>query len=82
MEAKYMALGQAAKESAWLKKLLEEIGFHKQNKLILIHSNNQGALTLTKNPMFHTRTKHTNILTKVLSKDKHSRFVLNMGLKD
>jgi hypothetical protein len=60
-EAEYMALGQATKESVWLKKLLEEIGYHQRAEPILIHSDNQGALALTKNPTFHARTKHIDI---------------------
>src|SRR4051812_10224170 len=60
-EAKYMALGQAMKELIWLKRLLEEVGFHKQTEPIQIHSNNQGALALTKNPTFYARTKHIDI---------------------
>jgi len=56
-----MALGQTTKESIWLKRLLEEIGFHKQTEPIQIHSDNQGALALTKNPTFHAHTKHIDI---------------------
>src|SRR4051812_18003506 len=56
-----MALGQAMKESVWLKKLLKEIGYHQQAEHVLIHSDNQGILALTKNLTFHTRTKHIDI---------------------
>jgi hypothetical protein len=60
-EAEYLALGQAAKESIWLKKLLTELGFHQKDRPIEINSDNQGAIALTKNPTFHARTKHIDI---------------------
>ena len=60
-EAEYMALGQATKESAWIKRLLVEIGFHQQNQPAKILSDNQGAISLTKKLMFHSQTKHIDI---------------------
>src|SRR6184192_3086251 len=60
-EAEYMALRQATKESIWLKRLLKEVSFHQRTEPIQIHIDNQGALALTKNPTFHTCTKHIDI---------------------
>ena len=59
-EAEYMALAQAVKEGIWLNRLLGEIG-HSPRLPITIHSDNQGAIDLTKNSMYHSRTKHIDI---------------------
>ncbi len=62
-EAEYMAQTQAAKEAIWLTRLLSEldIGFGLPTKPILIKADNQGAIALTKDPRFHSRTKHIDI---------------------
>ncbi len=58
-----MAQTQAAKEAIWLTRLLSElnIGFGLPTKPILIKADNQGAIALTKDPRFHSRTKHIDI---------------------
>ncbi|GKE08336.1 hypothetical protein Tco_1411887 [Tanacetum coccineum] len=50
-EAEYMALIEAVKESIWLKGLLIE----------LVNCDNQSAIHLLRNAMFHERTKHINV---------------------
>jgi Reverse transcriptase (RNA-dependent DNA polymerase) len=59
-EAEYIAICNATKEAIYLKGLLEEIGYLKQEN-IPIFSDNNGAILLSKNPIFHNRTKHINI---------------------
>jgi hypothetical protein len=59
-EAEYMAATQAVKEAMWLKQLLSEMGFT-QSQGVVIHSDNQGCIALTKNPAYHSRTKHIDI---------------------
>ncbi|PSR74294.1 hypothetical protein PHLCEN_2v9956 [Hermanssonia centrifuga] len=60
-EAEYIALTHAAKEAIWLHHLLNEV-FPKQFKLpITVYSDNQGAIALSKDDRFHTRTKHIDI---------------------
>jgi transposase InsO family protein len=59
-EAEYMAATQATKESLWLKQLLGELGLV-QSQPVLIRSDNQGCIALTKNPAYHSRTKHIDI---------------------
>ncbi|PSR82394.1 hypothetical protein PHLCEN_2v6085 [Hermanssonia centrifuga] len=60
-EAEYIALTHAAKEAIWLHHLLDKV-FPKRFKLpITIYSNNQGAIALSKDDRFHTRTKHIDI---------------------
>jgi hypothetical protein len=56
-EAEYIAINLSAKEAMFIKALLLELGFYKQNKLP-IYTDNNGALLLAKNPVFHERTKH------------------------
>ncbi|PSS10995.1 hypothetical protein PHLCEN_2v3346 [Hermanssonia centrifuga] len=55
-KAKYIALTHAAKEAIWLYHLLDKVS-HKRFKFpITIYSDNQGAITLSKDDKFHTRT--------------------------
>jgi hypothetical protein len=60
LKAEYMALTQAMKEAIWLKNYLINIGAHIDSPLIL-HGDNQGSLTLAKNPVYHALTKHIDI---------------------
>ena len=59
-EAEYMALCQAVKEGIWLDHLLNEIGYSSTHPLI-INSDNKGGIALSKNSVYHARTKHINI---------------------
>jgi len=59
-EAEYRAMAQAASEVTWLVRLLEELGIHDLT-LVQLHCDNQSALHIAKNPVFHERTKHTEI---------------------
>ena len=56
-EAEYIAINAVIKEAVYIKALLEELGYYKQNKFP-IYTDNNGALLLAKNPIFHERTKH------------------------
>ncbi|XP_050460197.1 uncharacterized protein LOC126856068 [Cataglyphis hispanica] len=61
-EAEYMALTKAAKETVYLRNLLEEMCYmERQSKPITIYCDNQGAQKLMLNPMYHSRTKHIDI---------------------
>jgi hypothetical protein len=71
-EAEYMALYAAAQEVLWLRRLLQDLRVidHKATK---IWQDNQGTIALTKNPMFHARTKHIDIkyhFTRSMIEDK------------
>ena len=59
-EAEYYSLGIACQEGVWLKQLCQEI-FMTFNKSILIFSDNTGAVALSENPVFHSRSKHIDI---------------------
>ncbi|GJU90611.1 retrovirus-related pol polyprotein from transposon TNT 1-94, partial [Tanacetum coccineum] len=58
-EAEYMALTEAVKEAIWLRGLLEELGV--ELNIVAINCDNQGAIHLSQNHVFHERTKHINV---------------------
>ncbi|GJT00374.1 retrotransposon protein, putative, ty1-copia subclass [Tanacetum coccineum] len=58
-EAEYIALTEAVKESIWLKGLLIELGVNLRS--VVVNCDNQGAIHLLRNAMFHERTKHINV---------------------
>lgn len=59
-EAEFIASCEAAKEAIWLKRLLAELepGF---NKAVPLKCDNQLAIQLVKNPVFHQRKKHIDV---------------------
>nr|XP_043629740.1 uncharacterized mitochondrial protein AtMg00810-like [Erigeron canadensis] len=59
-EAEYRAMAAAAAEITWLIRLLEEFGVTGL-KPVTLHCDNQSALHVAKNPVFHERTKHIEI---------------------
>jgi len=60
-EAEFMAATEAAKQAIWLKELMVEI-MNKEDKKVVLKIDNKSAIALTKNPVFHGRSKH--ILSK------------------
>ena len=60
VEAEYMALSVATQEAIWLRQLQEELGVTEAGPT-LIYEDNQGAISMAKNPVFHKRTKHVQI---------------------
>nr|GEX17404.1 aspartyl-tRNA synthetase [Tanacetum cinerariifolium] len=58
-EAYYMALTEAVKESIWLKGLLIELEVNLRS--MVVNYDNQSAIHLSRNAMFHERTKHINV---------------------
>ena len=67
-EAEYMSLAAATQEAIWLKRFVEELKIYAE-EAVLIHQDNQGAIALVKNPVFHQRTKHHFVREKVEDKD-------------
>ncbi|GJX38401.1 retrovirus-related pol polyprotein from transposon TNT 1-94 [Tanacetum coccineum] len=59
IEAEYMALTEAVKETIWLRGLLEELGV--ELNTMAVNCDNQGAIHLSRNHVFHERTKHINV---------------------
>ncbi|KAG8492460.1 hypothetical protein CXB51_009588 [Gossypium anomalum] len=58
-EAKYMAITEACKEAIWLKGLFSELNEDLQINTVFCDS--QSAIFLTKDQMFHERTKHIDV---------------------
>ena len=56
-EAEFMAATDAAKQAIWLQDLLEEIT-GTESKKVSIMIDNKSAIALTKNHVFHGRSKH------------------------
>nr|KYP55800.1 Retrovirus-related Pol polyprotein from transposon TNT 1-94 [Cajanus cajan] len=66
-------MASATCELIWLKQLLKELRFGKVTQMTLI-CDNQAALHIASNPVFHKRTKHIDInchfiREKILSRD-------------
>lgn len=59
-EAEYIALSTAAKEAVYLRRLLKEVGCNRKDP-ILLKGDNMSAIQISKNPVFHKRTKHIEI---------------------
>ena len=60
MEAEYMALTEVVKKALWLLGLVFELNDAKQ-RFIRVFCDNQSALQLTKNQVFHERIKHIDV---------------------
>nr|GEX22067.1 hypothetical protein [Tanacetum cinerariifolium] len=58
-EAEYMAFTKAVKEAIWLRGLLEELGV--ELNTVAVNCDHRGAIHLSRNHVFHERTKHINV---------------------
>jgi hypothetical protein len=59
-EAEFLGQTQATKEAIWLRKL-NELNMSKGKTATIICSHNQGAIALSLNGQYHSRTKHMEI---------------------
>lgn len=55
----YIAVTEAIKEAIWVKRMLEDLGVGQKH--IMVYCGSQSAICLTKNQVFHSRTKHIDI---------------------
>ena len=60
MEAEYIAAFYAMQEIIWIKGLMSEIGFNYSDPIVLL-IDNQSAIKLATNPVYHKRSKHIDI---------------------
>jgi len=60
VEAEYRVMALAACELVWLKQLYRELQFGDVTQMTLV-CDNQAALHISSNPVFHKRTKHIDI---------------------
>ncbi|GKB81391.1 retrotransposon protein, putative, ty1-copia subclass, partial [Tanacetum coccineum] len=81
-EAEYMALTKAVKESIWLKGLLIELGVNLWS--MVVNCDNQSAIHLSRNALFHERTKHINVRYHFIREIVESKEieVAKIGTKD
>ena len=56
-EAEFMAATEAAKQAIWLQELMGEV-VGDVCKKVIVRVDNKSAISLTKNPVFHGRSKH------------------------
>ena len=73
-EAEYVALNAATQEAVWLQRLLEDLN-DKLYKPTLIMGDNQGAIAIARNPVFHARTKHIEIHHHFIREALHNRII-------
>ena len=59
-KSKYVAATYAAKEALWLRQIIREV-FQPLEEPIVLYSNSQSAITLTKDGSYHAHTKHIDI---------------------
>jgi hypothetical protein len=56
-ESEYRALAKCTCEAIWLRRLTRELGFW-DGQATTLWCDNQSAIKLTRNPLFHDKTKH------------------------
>jgi hypothetical protein len=61
VESEYMALSECMKEALWIRQFLAELLQELVNNVVTIYSDNQGSIALSKNPEYHSRTKHIDM---------------------
>ncbi|XP_047339512.1 secreted RxLR effector protein 161-like [Impatiens glandulifera] len=59
-EAEYIECTDAAYEAVWLQRILKDMKFD-QCEPTIIHCDNMLAIAMTKNPVFHARSKHIEL---------------------
>nr|GEV25417.1 hypothetical protein [Tanacetum cinerariifolium] len=79
IEAEYMALTEAMNEVIWLRGLLEELGV--ELNTVAINCENQDAIHLSWNHVFHKKTKHINVRYHFIREVLEAKMVkvLNVG---
>ena len=58
-ETEYIAATEAGNEMIWLKRFLQELGLNQMEYIVYYDS--QSAIDLSKNSMYHARTKHIDV---------------------
>ena len=77
-EAEYIATTNAACEAVWLRRILSNMQQSEETTTI-IHSDNMSTIAITKNPVFHSRTKHIELhhhfIRKLVQEEIQLKFV-------
>ncbi|GJR53654.1 transposable element [Tanacetum coccineum] len=60
-EAEYMAMAEGIKEAIWLKGLVGDLGMQQDQDQTVLHCDSQSAIHLSRNQVYHERTKHIDV---------------------
>ncbi|GJV47014.1 hypothetical protein Tco_1437226 [Tanacetum coccineum] len=80
IEIEYMALTEAVKEAIWLRKLLEELGV--ELNTVVVNYDHQGAIHLSRNHVFHERTKHINFGILLYIREVEEKYGYSFEVED
>ena len=61
MESEFIALSSTAQEGVWLKRFLDHLKVTSSEEPITTMSYSQSSIAYTKDPKFHSKTKHIDI---------------------
>ena len=75
-EVEYVALTEVIKEGIWLKGITHELGINGNS--VKLFCDSQSAIHLSKNTMFHERTKHIDVRLHFI-RDIISQGVIKVG---
>ena len=78
-----MAANETAKEAIWIRNLEDELGPAPLNQPVPIHCDNQGAVKVVRDPVFHSRMKHIPIIYHQTREFEEVKFIKmpNIGTK-
>ena len=83
-QAEYMAANETAKEAIWIRNLQDELGLSPSTHPVPIHCDNQGAVKVVRDPVFHSRMKHIPIIYHETREFEEAKLIkmLNIGTKE
>ncbi|XP_028784591.1 pyrophosphate--fructose 6-phosphate 1-phosphotransferase subunit alpha-like [Neltuma alba] len=62
IEAEFVACATIVQEALWLKRFIEHLGFRdRSTNTVLVHCENTATIVYTKDPKYHSKTKHIDI---------------------
>ena len=76
-EAEYVALASAAQDATWMSRLTAGLENRSEEPIVLFEDN-QSAISMTKNPQFHGRSKHTSIKYHFI-RDQVEKGIVNLN---